>query len=68
MSDVLSIARSGLQASSVRLRNSAHNVANIAMPIFKNHRTENFSLSGGGSAASTRIDDKASDVNHHRHV
>ncbi len=49
MSDALFSARSGLQASSVRLRNSAHNVANIATPNLKNHRTETFHSAVGAA-------------------
>ncbi len=66
MSDVLSIAQSGMQSSAVRLRNSAHNVANIATSEFKNHRTEQVSLSGGGSSASTRVDTQAKEVSFER--
>lgn len=62
MSDVLSIARSGMQSSSVRMRNSAHNVANFATPEFKNHRTEQVSLSSGGSSASTSVDARPQEV------
>ena len=62
MNDVLSIAQSGMQSAGVRLRNSAHNVANLATPDFKNHRTDQVSLSGGGSRATTSVDREPQDV------
>jgi flagellar hook protein FlgE len=56
MNDALSISRSGMQSAVVRLRNSAHNVANLSTPDFKNHRTLQESQEGGGSRATTLID------------
>ena len=62
MNDALSIARSGMQSAQVRLRNSAHNVANVLTPDFKNHRTVQVSQEGGGSRASTIIDREPREV------
>lgn len=62
MNDTLSIASSGLQSAQVRMRNSAHNVANLVTDDFKNHRTVQSSVAGGGSQASTRIDSTAREV------
>ncbi|MCP4037509.1 MAG: flagellar basal body rod protein [bacterium] len=56
MNDTLSIARSGMESAQVRMRNSAHNVANMVTEGFRNHRTVQVSRAGGGSAASTTID------------
>lgn len=62
MNDTLSIARSGMQSSQVRLRNSAHNVANMVTEDFRNHRTVQVSQAGGGSKASTQIDTQPREV------
>lgn len=62
MNDTLSIARSGMQSAQVRLRNSAHNVANVVTQDFKNHRTVQMTQAGGGSRASTRIDSEPREV------
>ena len=56
MDDALSIATSGLQSAQVRMRNSAHNVANLVTEDFRNHRTVQSNRAGGGSVASTRVD------------
>ncbi|MDP6980779.1 MAG: flagellar basal body rod protein [Myxococcota bacterium] len=56
MDDALTIARSGLHIAQVRMRNSAHNVANLVTDDFHNHRTVQTSRAGGGSSATTRID------------
>jgi len=62
MIDALSIARSGMQAAQVRLRNSAHIVANVTTPDFKNHRTLQETQDGGGSRATTLIDPEPREV------
>lgn len=62
MNDALSIARSGVQSAEVRLRNSAHNIANVATPDFKNRRTVQVSQEGGGSRASTLVDSAPGEV------
>lgn len=59
MNDVLSIASSGMQSSAVRLRNSAYNVANLVTEDFRSRRTVQVSRSGGGSDASTQVDQQA---------
>ena len=55
MDDVLTIASSGLHSAQVRMRNSAHNVANLATQDFHNHRTLQTQRAGGGSVATTRM-------------
>ncbi len=60
--DALSVARSGMQSSVVRFRNSAHNLSNSLTPEFHNHRTEQVSRLGGGVDAYTRVDKRASQV------
>lgn len=61
--DALSIARSGMQSATVRLRNSAHNIANSQTPEFRNHRTQQTSRRDGGSEAYTRVDKEPAEVN-----
>lgn len=51
-----------MQSAVVRLRNSAHNVANLSTPDFKNHRTLQESQEGGGSRATTLIDPEPREV------
>ncbi len=60
--DTLSIGQSGMHSAVVRLRDSAHNVANVVTPEFRNHRTEQVSRSGGGSDAYTRVDKDPAEV------
>jgi len=62
MDDVLTIASSGLHSAQVRMRNSAHNVANLATQDFHNHRTLQTQRAGGGSVATTRIDERPGEV------
>ncbi len=62
MDDALTIARSGLQTAQVRMRNSAHNVANLVTDDFHNHRTVQASRAGGGSTATTRVDTSPREV------
>lgn len=62
MNDSLSIARSGMQSAEVRLRNSAHNIANSSTRDFKNHRTLQLARRGGGSDASTQVDAQSREV------
>ena len=56
MTDALSIAQSGMQSATVRLRNSAHNVANLATDDFRDLRTVQQTRPGGGSVALTQRD------------
>lgn len=51
-----------MQSAVVRLRNSAHSVANLSTPDFKNHRTLQESQEGGGSRATTLIDPEPREV------
>ena len=51
-----------MQSAVVRLRNSAHNVANLSTPDFKNHRTLQESQEGGGSRATILIDPEPREV------
>jgi flagellar basal body rod protein FlgG len=54
--DAVSAGLSGLRAAEVRQRNSAHNVANMQTPGFRNHRTQQVERDGGGVEAKTQID------------
>ncbi len=56
MDDALTIASSGLRSAQVRMRNSAHNVANMVTEDFHNHRTVQSTRAGGGSVATTQVD------------
>ena len=60
--DAVSIGLSGVRASSERLRNSAHNVANSLTEGFHNRRTSQVALRDGGTRAVTSVDSESKPV------
>ncbi len=63
-----SISLSGMSAATTRMRNSAHNVANLQTEGFRNHRTHQVSSHGGGVRASTRVDSEPQPVDYAHEV
>lgn len=61
--DAVSVALSGASAAAVRLRNSAHNVANLQTTGFHPHETVLEEQEGGGVKAVTRRDPEQEEVN-----
>jgi flagellar basal body rod protein FlgG len=61
--DAVSAGLSGLRAAETRQRNSAHNVANLQTPDYRNHRTQQVEREGGGVEAKTQIDAEPRPVN-----
>lgn len=58
----VSIGLSGVAAGNARLRNSAHNLANLFSKDFRSHRTLQIEQQGGGTAAVTAVDAKPQPV------
>ncbi len=60
--DAFSIALSGMNAATLRISNSAHNVANMTTENFRNRRTVQTASEGGGTAAHTQVDREPAQV------
>ncbi len=60
--DAVSIGLSGIHAAHTRVGNSAHNVANSVTNDFRNHRTRQSEVQGGGTRASTVVDPEPREV------
>jgi flagellar basal body rod protein FlgG len=60
--DGLRVAASGLEAAHVRMRNSAHDVANLVTDGFRPHETRNVEQAGGGVEAQTLVAPEPRDV------
>lgn len=61
--DVNSVALSGVAAAATRMRNSAHNVANLQTNGFHPHETVLEEQEGGGVKAVTRTDPQTEGTN-----